>query len=299
MAERAPRVSVITIVFNGEAYLAEAIESVLAQTMTDWELIVCDDGSTDGSRSIAEGYAERFPGKIRSLNHRDGSNHGMSATRNLGLAQARGGFIGFLDCDDVWEPYKLEQQLALMEANPSVGMLYGRTLIWHSWQQAAAQADHYYDLGVPAGMLYEPPRLLGTLLANMSQSPTTCNALMRADLVARVGGFEEAFPGMFEDQAFFAKLLLVAPVLVAGNSWAKYRQHDQSFSARSARDKRDDAERLRFLAWFAAYALRHRPFQIGVHARIAREIAGMIARRGRGAMRRFRGGMRQFRSTPS
>jgi glycosyltransferase involved in cell wall biosynthesis len=298
MAE-GPRVSAITIVFNGEAYLAEAIESVLAQTMPDWELIVCDDGSTDSSRAIAQSYAARVPERIRVLAHPDGLNHGMSAARNLGLSQARGAFIGFLDCDDVWEPGKLEQQLAVMDTHPKVGMLYGRTLIWHSWRRGASQADTYYDLGVPADVLYEPPRLLDTLLANLSQSPTTCNALMRADVVARVGGFEEAFPGMFEDQAFFAKLLLVAPTFVDGRSWARYRQHEQSFSARSARDKRDDRERLRFLSWFAAYALRQRPTRMAVHARVAREVAGILVRRGRGALRRVRSGVRQFRSRPS
>ena len=254
MAEaRAPRVSAIIIVFNGEKYLAEAIESVMAQSMTDWELIVVDDGSTDGSRAIARDYAARLPHKIFSIAHGDRGNHGMSATRNLGLTAARGAFIGFLDCDDVWEPQKLDQQLAVMAEYPSAGMIYGRTLIWHSWQAGTEQPDYYYSLGVPAGALYRPPRLLATLLANSGQTPTTCNALMRADLVAAIGGFEVEFRGMFEDQVFFAKAMLAAPVYVDDRSWAKYRQHSESFSARTTLSHADEPARLRFLGWFAHY----------------------------------------------
>ncbi len=233
-----------------------------------------------------------IPGKIRSLTHPDGLNHGMSATRNLGIAQARGTYIGFLDCDDVWEPDKLRQQLAVMEANPTAGMIYGRTLIWHSWNEAAASSDYYYDLGVPADALYPPPQLLYTLLASTGQSPTTCNALMRADLVAAVGGFEDSFRGMFEDQVFFAKVLLRAPVFVDERTWAKYRQHDNSFSARSAREHGDEAARLHFLVWFWAYALSHRPAQLAVHGRVARQIGSAL-------MRRTRRAWRELKSSPA
>ena len=82
-ADKAPLVSVITIFLNANRFIREAIESVLAQDFTDFELILVDDGSTDGSSALACGYAEKFPDKISYLEHANHSNRGMSASRNL------------------------------------------------------------------------------------------------------------------------------------------------------------------------------------------------------------------------
>jgi hypothetical protein len=84
-----PSVSAIIIVFNGARYLGEAIESILGQTFADWELIVADDGSSDDSAAIAQEYSHAYPNKIRVIAHPDGANHGMAATRNLGITHAR------------------------------------------------------------------------------------------------------------------------------------------------------------------------------------------------------------------
>ena len=122
-----PLISAITIFLNGERFIREAIDSVLAQTYQNWELLLVDDGSTDGSSAIALEYARRFPGKIRYLEHDGHQNLGMSASRNAGIRQARGKYIALLDADDVWLPLKFERQAAFMEAHPDVGLLCGRT----------------------------------------------------------------------------------------------------------------------------------------------------------------------------
>src|SRR5438093_8888063 len=106
-----PLVSSIIIFFNAEKYFAEAIDSALAQTYPNWELILCDDGSTDGSTQIARKYAERYPDRVRYCEHEGHVNRGMSATRNLGLRHARGELIAWLDADDVWLPHKLARQV--------------------------------------------------------------------------------------------------------------------------------------------------------------------------------------------
>ena len=95
------------------AFIREAIESVLAQDFTDFELILVDDGSTDGSSALARGYAENFPGKISYLEHANHRNRGMSASRNLGIRHALGAYISFCDADDAWIPGKLSEQLAI------------------------------------------------------------------------------------------------------------------------------------------------------------------------------------------
>jgi glycosyltransferase involved in cell wall biosynthesis len=265
-----PTVTAITIFLNEERFLSEAIESVLAQSFADWELVLVDDGSTDGSPEIARGYAERHPGRIRVLSHPQRANRGMSASRNLGLAAARGRYVAFLDADDVWLPEKLAQQCAILETRPDCGMVYGRTLIWRSWNGSAK--DFLYPLGVEADAVHAPPRLFELLTENKAQSPTTCNALMRRSLIEGVGGFEDAFRGMFEDQAFFAKALLAAPTYVDGRIWAKYRQHAESCSAVSARGGRDLQARRALLRWIATHLSGELARHPGARAQLAREL---------------------------
>jgi glycosyltransferase involved in cell wall biosynthesis len=253
-----PLVSAIIIFLNEERFLAEAIESVLAQTYAAWELILVDDGSMDQSPAIARGYAAQQPNRILCVDHDGHANRGMGASRNLGLDYARGRYVGFLDADDVWMPNKLRDQVAILEAYPDVGMVYGRTLIWHSWRRDSdpAAVDTYYDLGVPANAVVEPPDLLVSLIHNRAQTPTTCNALLRADAIAQVGRFEAAFRGMYEDQVFFMKLALAAKIFVSSETWAHYRQHDNSCSARTEASGKLRRMRLRLLSWLSQY-LRH------------------------------------------
>jgi glycosyltransferase involved in cell wall biosynthesis len=248
-----PRISVITIFLDEERFLTEAIESVRAQTFADWELILVDDGSRDGSAAIARACADSDPARIRCLHHAGRANRGMSASRNLGLTEARGDLVAFLDGDDVWVPEKLADQVAIMDAHPRAGIVYGRTLVWHGWQGEPIAADFHYSLGVEPDRLYEPPRLFNVLMRNRAQTPTTCNAMIRRTLFERVGGFVDAFAGMFEDQVFFAKALLAAPAYVDHRNWAKYRQHDESCSGRAPGSSEELRARLHFLSWLRGY----------------------------------------------
>ena len=243
------RVTGIVIFFDEELHLGEAVESVLAQSLADWELLLVDDGSRDGSRELATEWTRRDP-RIRLLSHEGRANRGMSASRNLGLVHAEGELVGFLDADDVWMPEKLVEQVALLDREPEAALVYGRTLIWSS---GSGGRDFCYDLGVAPDRLYRPPVLLELLLRNQAQTPTTCNALLRRSLVGQIGGFEDSFRGMFEDQVFFGKALLRAPAYVADNLWARYRQRPESASARSAAAGADEEARRRFLEWVGAH----------------------------------------------
>lgn len=104
-------VSIITPCYNGTRYIAETINSVIAQTYQSWEMIVVDDGSTDSLDVVMAPYLAAEP-RIRLL-HR--SNAGSAAARNTGLRQAQGQYIALLDADDVWHPDFLEKQLAFMK----------------------------------------------------------------------------------------------------------------------------------------------------------------------------------------
>jgi glycosyltransferase involved in cell wall biosynthesis len=242
------------IFWNAENFITEAIDSIFAQTYDHWELLLVDDGSNNGSTAIARQYATLYPDRVRYLEHAGHQNRGMSATRNLGIGQARGAYVAFLDADDVWLPDKLAQQVEIFHTQPEADMVYGRTLIWHSWtgNPEDGHRDYLLDLGVPPDTLVQPPTLFFLLLQNQVQTPTTCNAILRRQVFDRVGGFVESFRGMYEDQAFFAKVHLQHAVFVAAACWARYRQHPASCSA-SAQEIDYAATRLPLLNWLAEY----------------------------------------------
>jgi len=109
----APLVSVITAAYNAEAFIAQAIASVQAQSLADWEMLIADDASGDRTAAIVEAAAAQDP-RIRLI--RLAQNGGVARARNAALAAARGRFIAFLDSDDLWLPEKLEHQVSFMQA---------------------------------------------------------------------------------------------------------------------------------------------------------------------------------------
>ncbi|HEY1092631.1 MAG TPA: glycosyltransferase family A protein, partial [Burkholderiaceae bacterium] len=116
-----PRVSVVIPSYNAEGFIAETLRSVLAQSFTDFEIIVVDDGSSDRTPEIAEALG------VRVLRQ---ANAGVCAARNRGLAEARGEFICFLDHDDYWYPDKLAAQIAEFERDPELGVVYTDIIPW-------------------------------------------------------------------------------------------------------------------------------------------------------------------------
>jgi glycosyltransferase involved in cell wall biosynthesis len=159
-------VSVIIPVYNGERYLAEAIESVLSQTHRPLELLVVDDGSTDGTADVARSYPE-----ARTIHQ---PNRGHGAAKNAGAAAARGEFLAFLDADDVWAPDKLRLQVAYLEANDDVGCVL-------------CNMANFLELGQA-----EPP-WLGP--AGLSEVPAYIPSalLVRKTVFEEVGGFDPTY----------------------------------------------------------------------------------------------------------
>lgn len=140
-----PLISCIVPVHNGERYLAEALDSIVAQTYRDIEVIVADDGSTDGSRAIAEGHGPR----VRWVSQPPA---GPAATRNLGLRAARGDLVAFLDADDRWHPEKLARQTARLARRPELDLsLTHVQLFWDDpgCDEARRYRDHPRAGGVP------------------------------------------------------------------------------------------------------------------------------------------------------
>ena len=245
-----PAVSVITIIHNEERFLAEAIDSVLAQRDVDWELVLVDDGSTDASSDIVRWYADRHPDRLRHLEHPGGVNRGMSASRNLGIAQSTGRWLSFLDADDLWLPGKLAAQLAVLDRHPGVEVLASPAQGWRSWSGADDQGEDWVQKLGPDGpgeTVVEPPGLLVDFLDDEWRS--ICDLVVSRRAVDAVGGYEPAFRGMYEDQVFHAKVVMRFPVVVTRRWWYRYRQHPGACTATSHRAGGHGAARRHYLDW--------------------------------------------------
>ena len=129
------KVSILIPAYNALAYLPETLESVLQQTFTDFEVLIINDGSSDG---IVQWASQIADSRIKLISQ---VNQGVSVARNTGIEQARGEYVAFLDADDLWEPTKLEKQVRCFENEPAVGLVY-------TW---AALID---SLGKPTGRIF-------------------------------------------------------------------------------------------------------------------------------------------------
>ncbi|MEK6288853.1 MAG: glycosyltransferase [Acidobacteriota bacterium] len=254
-----PLVSVIIIFFNARKFFREATESVFAQTYDNWELLLVDDGSTDAGTDIARHYAEQHRGKVRYFEHKGHQNRGMSASRNLGISNAKGEYIALLDADDVWLPNKLERQVTILSSQPQAAMVYGLSEYWHSWKgnPENGQRDFVPELSVESDTLFDPPALV-TLSYPLGSAPTPCpsDLMFRREMAERIGGFEESFQGiyqMYEDIAFLTKVYLAERVFVASECWDKYRLHPDSCHSVVKGAGHYHQVRFFFLKWLKKY----------------------------------------------
>ena len=213
-----PQVSVVMPVYNGEKYLAEAIESILAQTFTDFEFIIVDDGSTDGSAGIARDYARR-DGRLHLLQH-DG-NLGGPFARNSGIAAANGTFIATMDCDDVSLPQRLERQVAYLEANPGIGLLGSRARIMGAAMEPLGVTDQPVEHALIA---------LNIFIGGFFTHSTTT---FRRRYLEAVGGYNPKWRNA-EDLELYSRLLAETDIRIANlpETLLLYRVHEDSKSHR-------------------------------------------------------------------
>lgn len=201
-------------VYNAERYLTEAMDSILAQTFTDFELIVIDDGSTDGSRAILNRYAATDP-RVRMIRR---PNTGLTPALNECLELARGEFIARMDADDVSLPERFELQIDYLRANPDVLLLGGA-----------------YDLIDGAGRLLrrvsQPPDDRSLQEICLSGRTPICHpsAMMRTAETLRVGGYDEQFE-VAQDLDLWLRLGEIGKMACLPQTLVKYRMHENSMS---------------------------------------------------------------------
>jgi glycosyltransferase involved in cell wall biosynthesis len=194
---------------NGEEYLREAMDSVVAQTYPDWEIVFWDNVSRDASGAIAKSYGERvryFKGEATVP---------LGQARNLAIAEARGRYLAILDCDDVWLPQKLEQQVAMLERDQALGLVFSDC---HFMDESGTfQGTFFQRVPPPTG----DPYLALLSGPNFIPGPTV---VMRTDAVRKVGAYNAAYRYV-ESYELFIRLARAYRVACLDEPLARYRIH--------------------------------------------------------------------------
>jgi glycosyltransferase involved in cell wall biosynthesis len=228
-----PLVTVVIIFLNADRYLQQAIDSVRIQDYTNWELILVDDGSADGSRAIAEAAVASATGQIRYVQHPGGKNMGMGNSRNLGMSYASGLYITFLDADDFFLPSKLAIQVRLLQMHPDVAATSGRYLLLFSDEREYSANHRVQDLLDLADRTLRGRDLIWRMNADESLTPQHGAMLIRLEAARAIGGFTDQFQGIYEDSVFFTKLLVTSRVYLSNDCVTVYRMHWESFCHRA------------------------------------------------------------------
>jgi len=206
--------------YNVEPYIGEAIRSALAQTYADFELIVVDDGSKDGTAEVVRPFLESDP-RVRMVQQ---SNHGLAAARNTALRAARGEFLALLDSDDLWDPAFLASQIAILQARPAVDIVTGNG--WYLGGPKHGQPTRPY-----------PDRRADPDLASIigDEWSVFIMSVFRRRVYTVVGPFDEAMRSN-EDYDFWLRAAMAGCVFVRNDQpLGYYRVRTDSLSASNVR----------------------------------------------------------------
>jgi glycosyltransferase involved in cell wall biosynthesis len=208
----APQVSVIIPAYNGDRFIAEAVESALNQTYSDLEVIVIDDGSSDRTTQVLQPY-------LKQIRYHYQTNQGVAAARNQGLQLAQGEWIAFLDQDDIWLPNKIELQVNCLKTQPQVGIVHSGWQIVDAQKRSLSNIEPWHKIPNldPVSWVQQMPILLSAML-------------FRQNWLTQVGGFNSRFK-----QACDVDLLQRLMLIGCQTDWVRqvtvlYRQHEHNDS---------------------------------------------------------------------
>ncbi|WP_165419279.1 glycosyltransferase family 2 protein [Corallincola spongiicola] len=210
-------VSVIIPAYNRDAYIAHTVESVLNQSLTDLELIVVDDGSTDRTREVLDSYTDS---RLTILEHPGGINKGQAAAINVGLKQASGEYLAILDSDDYWAPEKLETLVTYLQDNPEYGLVYsnGFAVDPDGKPLYPIYSDGHEEQNDPSRVVIDCYFLLPN------------NAVLRREIMTKVGEFDESLRAA-QDHDMAIRVAEVTKMAYLDLPLFFYRRHPDSISS--------------------------------------------------------------------
>lgn len=227
-----PLVSAIIPTYNRVRTIGDAVDSILGQTYTNIEIIVVDDGSTDGTDARLAEYGDR----IRVIKQK---NAGPSSARNRGIAASTGEFIAFLDSDDIWLPTKIEKQVTLMSATGLAVpcCVCNITMCWTDKEMAS------FDIAslkpqIDEGLWLNAPEVLATRFLLFNQG-----VMIRRDALNAVGGFDERL-WLLEDHELALRLSLAGPWAFIKEPLVRWRESKSSLYQSACKDELRPAEAL-------------------------------------------------------
>lgn len=217
---KAPAVSVCVPAYNHESYVAQAIQSVLDQTFTDWELIIVDDASEDGTARVCREFADRYSGRIRLIELEN--NGGPSSALNRTLKEAKGRYIAFHSSDDRMKPNRLQRQIEYLETHQHVGMVVSLV----EYIDSEGNPVHYTNdiFGVPIHNLREQ-----LLRGNFLNAPS---ATLRRDVVETTGSFNPELLYV-QDQDYWMRVLDRYEITRLEVPLVEYRVHGENLSVQT------------------------------------------------------------------
>ena len=220
-----PTVSVVIPTYNAARYVEAAVNSVLGQTFRDVEVLVVDDGSTDGTEAVLASYG-------KAIRYFRQENSGVSAARNRGIQESTGRYVGFLDADDTWFPEKLDRQIAALESSGQQRACYSAYVICTETLTPLA-----VQRSVRRGSMLEDLLLRGNVVGSM------CTVVCDRSLFSIAGNFD---PGLSQcaDWDMWVRLAAITEFLYLDEPLVTYRQHGSSMSADPALLERDSTRVL-------------------------------------------------------
>lgn len=207
---QSPIVTVFMAVFNGEKYITEAINSILNQSFTDFELLIINDGSTDKTVEIIDQFDDL---RIHLLHN--ASNKGLTYTRNRGIDEANGKYIAVMDSDDISLPDRLKTQICFMEANPEVALCGGHAIFIDGYSREIGR----YEVAVGNNLSYK------LVLQNIFVNSTL---IMKKTTMVEVGGYRDMSPAEDYDLSF--RISQKNRVANLSEDLVKYREHGNNTS---------------------------------------------------------------------
>ncbi|MBW4674843.1 MAG: glycosyltransferase [Desmonostoc geniculatum HA4340-LM1] len=210
-----PAVSVIIPTYQRGHLVSQAINSVLAQTYEDYEIIVINDGSQDNTPQVLAQFSDRD--RITTIHQ---TNQGLSAARNTGIYSAQGKYIAFLDDDDLWEPQKLEKQIPILEANPHLGLIYSDSFFFSD------KKDLFLD---SYNTVFPTPHIQVSWTLFQYNYIPVLTVIVRRDCLNQVGLFDETLRSC-EDYDLWLRLIEKFPIYFLNEPLARYRNSSNSLS---------------------------------------------------------------------
>lgn len=237
------KVSVIIPAYNSERYLEEAVESAVASTWPEKEVIILDDGSTDRTREIAVRLENKHPGIVRALAHPDGRNHGVAAARNCAAQHSTGQALAILDADDRLLPDHLSHAADVLARHREVALVYGRArYLFEVEREGLWVSGEEGGWGPARGVVSEAfERLLSGNFVQMS------TVVCRREPFFAIGGFDANIKFMQQDYLLWTKLAYRYPIFYLDEVGAEYRIHPASYSANLEWEKVASAKQFEYL----------------------------------------------------